>query len=506
MIGKVLGGGMKWAIRGGIAFGVAEIIVKPMLESASSGKDKNWWNNPFGAASPTARDASGWNSTRQALKNVTHWFDMTRHDIGHIWDMMWDNTAGRAIRGGHNVEATVNGVKHTIANQFDGVRHSIASSWDGAWDSVRNRAVSGAHNTAAQLDGFRHNAANNFDSARHAAASAWDKAWDAVTSRTAQGFHAVMNWIGALPGHIRDAFFGASHWLTFAGRETIQGLWNGMSVIWHKVTGWISGLAGWIKSHKGPLSFDRNLLVPAGKALMSGLHTGLLSGFRSGPFGFISGLAGTIGGLIANKFSGLFGGGGAGSGVQRWSPLVLQVLKMLHQSPSWLGLVLRRMNQESGGNPRAINLTDSNAAMGDPSRGLMQTIMGTFMAYAGPFRGLGIYNPLANIFAGLNYALHRYGSLAALGRPGGYAAGGIAGGWIMAGEHGRELIKIPRGSHVRSNPDTERMMDGGGRIHITIGLGQGYGDGKIMREIIRQLKIVVHDEGGSVQDTLGWRA
>ena len=32
--------------------------------------------------------------------------------------------------------------------------------------------------------------------------------------------------------------------------------------------------------------------------------------------------------------------------------------------------------------------------------------------------------PLANTFAGLNYALHRYGSLAALNQAGGYAGGG----------------------------------------------------------------------------------
>ena len=61
----------------------------------------------------------------------------------------------------------------------------------------------------------------------------------------------------------------------------------------------------------------------------------------------------------------------------------------------------------------------------------MQTIGSTFAAYAGPFAGLGIYNPLANVYAGLNYALHRYGSLSALNRAGGYDNGG----WLHAGLH-----------------------------------------------------------------------
>lgn len=122
-----------------------------------------------------------------------------------------------------------------------------------------------------------------------------------------------------------------------------------------------------------------------------------------------------------------------GGGVARWSGLVLQVLRMLGQPASLLPNVLRRMNQESGGNPRAINLWDSNAQRGYPSQGLMQTIPGTFNAYAGPFRARGITDPLANIYAGLNYAIHRYGNLRyAMDKPGGYRRGGVLGPGEMA--------------------------------------------------------------------------
>lgn len=119
--------------------------------------------------------------------------------------------------------------------------------------------------------------------------------------------------------------------------------------------------------------------------------------------------------------------GSVGGGVERWRSLVLQVLKELGQPASWADTVLRRMNQESGGNPNAINNWDSNARAGHPSQGLMQTIPGTFAAYAGQYRSRGITDPLANIYAGVNYALHRYGSLSALNRAGGYALGGIVG-------------------------------------------------------------------------------
>ena len=133
---------------------------------------------------------------------------------------------------------------------------------------------------------------------------------------------------------------------------------------------------------------------------------------------------------------GMTGGGGGqslglgGSGVTRWAPTILQALRILGQSTAWLNTVEARMNRESGGNPRAVNLWDSNALAGHPSVGLMQVIRGTFAGYAGRFRGTGPFlygvsvNPLANTYAGLHYALGRYGSLAALARPGGYDKGG----------------------------------------------------------------------------------
>ncbi|OXM99874.1 tape measure protein [Bifidobacterium vansinderenii] len=166
-------------------------------------------------------------------------------------------------------------------------------------------------------------------------------------------------------------------------------------------------------------------------------------------------------------FGGPIQGFNASAGVAQWTPQVLQALAMLGQPASWLDTVLRRMNQESGGNPNAINLWDSNAAAGMPSQGLMQTIPPTFAAYAGPLAGRGILDPLANIYAGLNYALHRYGSLAALNRPGGYALGGIIpmlakggtvtqSGTVMVGERGPELLRLPQGAQVRP---LERDMD-----------------------------------------------
>jgi hypothetical protein len=73
--------------------------------------------------------------------------------------------------------------------------------------------------------------------------------------------------------------------------------------------------------------------------------------------------------------------------------------------------VYKIIQHESGGNPNAENLSDSNAAKGTPSKGLMQTIDPTFNAWKLPGYG-NIYSPVDNIIAGVRYSIGTYGSIA----------------------------------------------------------------------------------------------
>ncbi|MFF7335455.1 peptidoglycan DD-metalloendopeptidase family protein [Streptomyces sp. NPDC008150] len=177
-------------------------------------------------------------------------------------------------------------------------------------------------------------------------------------------------------------------------------------------------------------------------AIAARVGTGIKQGARVGSVGATGNVTGPhlhlearVHGKSVDPMPYLTGGGDGGSGVQRWKGVVTQALGQVHQSLSLVNTTLRRMNQESGGNPTAVNRTDSNWKAGHPSVGLMQLIEGTFRAYAGPYKNTGpkLYgvstDPLANIYASMRYALSRYGSLsAAYNRPGGYARGGLVGG------------------------------------------------------------------------------
>lgn len=127
----------------------------------------------------------------------------------------------------------------------------------------------------------------------------------------------------------------------------------------------------------------------------------------------------------------------AGSGVDRWRPYVVRALDMLHLSSSLVGRVLKQIQTESGGNPKALGgddgLSDGRAM------GLMQVKPPTFAAYKLPGHN-NIWNGFDNLLAGLNYARHRYGdSLSFLGQGHGYANGGIATQPSIFGEAGAEM-------------------------------------------------------------------
>ncbi|WP_423143165.1 transglycosylase SLT domain-containing protein [Pediococcus pentosaceus] len=109
----------------------------------------------------------------------------------------------------------------------------------------------------------------------------------------------------------------------------------------------------------------------------------------------------------------------------------------LSTSTSMVSRVLRQINTESGGNPKAMGGTDGLSD--GHAEGLMQVKPPTFKAYHLPGHN-NIWNGYDNILAGLNYAKHRYGSgLSFLGNGHGYANGGIANTPSIFGEAGPEM-------------------------------------------------------------------
>jgi len=409
----------------------------------------------------------GWDEARHQTMVI---LDGMRHEVAHVWDQIFQNTIGTVIRLGHNIETQFNSIRHGIATAFDDVRHTFATIGHGiatAFDSVRHaqgqfdafgkdiaavrhvilaalgdlrhgiavvfdairHTIATAwdriwHDTTGRLADLRHGIAATFDAIRHGIAAAWDAIWRNTIAAVRNGISGVVNWFRGLPGRILAALRSLGSQMLASGRNAINQFWNGLKSIGGSIISWAKNFfGGLVKSigkflgmsppHPGSAFFD----------LGANMMTHLEAGIKSRAHKAVAAARG-VAHQVAN----------AGAGVQRWAPLVRRALAMEGLSQSLLGNVLFQMQTESGGNPNAINLTDSNAQHGDPSRGLMQTIMGTFRAYHWPGTSSNIYDPFANIAAALNYARHVYGPSLMRGGMGiGSGHGYDSGGWLPPG-------------------------------------------------------------------------
>ncbi|MEV6712388.1 transglycosylase SLT domain-containing protein [Lentzea sp. NPDC051208] len=152
------------------------------------------------------------------------------------------------------------------------------------------------------------------------------------------------------------------------------------------------------------------------------------SGGASGGGGGGGGGGGEGGGM-----GGLGSSGGPPSGspppgnVEEWIREAIKILQAagIPVTDENIDEIWKIIEKESSGNPHAINLWDSNAQAGTPSKGLMQCIDSTFNAHKLPGHD-DIWNPVDNIIAGVRYTFSRYGGfeghpgLKAMSQGGGY--------------------------------------------------------------------------------------
>ena len=182
-----------------------------------------------------------------------------------IWNVVW-NTFSIVVSTVWNVISTIiSTTLNVIAGIIQAITAAIQGDWSGAWNAIQNVVSTVLNAISSIVSSVLSGVAGIFSGVMNGLKSVVSAVWNGIKSLFSEGVNFIKSVV-----HID---------LGAAGRAIMNSLWNGMKSIWNSIKNWVSGIADWIKEHKGPISYDRKLLIPAGQAIMNGLNNGLINGF-----------------------------------------------------------------------------------------------------------------------------------------------------------------------------------------------------------------------------------
>lgn len=163
------------------------------------------------------------------------------------------------------ITAIVSGDINVVAGIIRAITAVMRGDWSGAWNAIK-----GVVQTV-------------WDTIK----SVVQTGLSAVQSIVSTVMNAVKGVFSSVWNAIRDVFNNEVQFIKqvmhidlFAqGQAIMNSLLKGLQDVWNNVKNFVGGIGNWIKEHKGPLSYDEQLLIPAGQAIMGGLFNGLNNGF-----------------------------------------------------------------------------------------------------------------------------------------------------------------------------------------------------------------------------------
>ena len=184
-----------------------------------------------------------------------------------VWTTIWNVLVTVVSTVWSVIGTVVTAGLQVIADIFTAITDVLQGNWSGAWNEIKNIVSITLGSIGSVVSTVLSGIASIFSSVMNGLKGVASAGWNGIKGL----FNAGVNFIKSIV-HVD---------LTGAGRAIMQSLWNGMKAVWEGIKGFVSHIAGWIKDHKGPISLDRRLLIPAGNAIMQGLNAGLTDGFKT---------------------------------------------------------------------------------------------------------------------------------------------------------------------------------------------------------------------------------
>ncbi|HAP8909519.1 phage tail tape measure protein [Enterococcus faecium] len=211
-----------------------------------------------------------WNVLTSTIKDVwnsfTTWIKETTNNIVNSIKQGWNNLKQGTIDLFNNMiqgaKDLWNSFKAWFINLVIGTKDNIIQGWEnlkqGTIDTFNN-LVSGAQ-----------------------------EVWDNLVNAVSDTVDRVTGWFDNLKNID----------LLAAGKAIMDSFLEGLQNAWKSVQDFVGGIGDWIREHKGPIQYDRKLLIPAGQAIMNGLNKGLTGGFNE-----VQNTVGSMADFIAELFN-----------------------------------------------------------------------------------------------------------------------------------------------------------------------------------------------------------
>jgi tape measure domain-containing protein len=172
---------------------------------------------------------------------------------------------------------------------FSAIQSVVSSIWNALWSGIQS-AVDAVMPTIQAVIGDGLGVIQGIVNAISSAMNGdWSGALDGMMQAASSAMSAIGDILGGLWGIVSGVFDNAGQWLIDAGGKIIQGLIDGIKGAMDDLGSFLGGIGDFIVQHKGPPSYDAEMLNGNGLLIM---HS-LINGFDSGKPALQSSLADT---------------------------------------------------------------------------------------------------------------------------------------------------------------------------------------------------------------------
>ncbi|MBD9776672.1 phage tail tape measure protein [Enterococcus faecium] len=193
-----------------------------------------------------------WNVLTSTIKDMwnsfTTWIKETTNNIVNSIKQGWNN------------------LKQGTIDLFNNMIQGAKDLWNSFKAWFINLVIGTKDNIIQGWENLKQGTIDTFNNLVNGAQEAWDNLVNAVSDTVDR----VTGWFDNLKNID----------LLAAGKAIMDSFLEGLQNAWKSVQDFVGGIGDWIREHKGPIQYDRKLLIPAGQGIMNGLHKGLMGGFN----------------------------------------------------------------------------------------------------------------------------------------------------------------------------------------------------------------------------------